>query len=135
MTVDHDRFDALARVLGGGASRRAALGMAGASALGALGLAALPGAEEGEAKQGGKSKKRKRRRRRCKLANLRGKTCNSNKDCCPNKTYGCAIPFGGLEGDPKECCGGIGAACEFPSDCCSGFTCPAGGGACELVKM
>ena len=131
--MDHDRFDTLARALGGGASRRAALGMAGASALGALGLAALPGAEDAEAKKG--SKKRKRRRRRCKLANLRGKTCASHKDCCLSKTYGCAIPFGGTEGDPKACCGGVGAACEFPSDCCSGFTCPSGGGACELEKM
>lgn len=132
MTVDHDRFDGLARALGGGASRRAALGMAGASALGALGLAALPGAEEAGAKKEGK--RRKRRRRRCKLVNLRGKACASDKACCPSRKSVCGIPFGGAETDPEECCGVAGAPCEFPSDCCATFTCPAGGGACQEVK-
>ena len=137
--MDHDRFDTLARALVGGASRRALLGMTGVSALGALGLAALPGADEAEAKQGSSNKKaargRKLRRRRCTLANLRGKTCGSHKECCLSKTYGCAIPFGGTDGDPKGCCGGTGALCEFPSDCCSGLTCPTGGSTCELEKM
>ncbi|MGH2618507.1 MAG: hypothetical protein ACRDJC_25025 [Thermomicrobiales bacterium] len=132
MDVDNDRFDTLARALGGGASRRTVLGTAGVSAMGALGLAALLAPDEAEAKQGGK--KRKRRRRRCKLTNLRGKTCGADKDCCTNKKYACGIPFGGAEGDPEECCGDEGAPCEFPSDCCSGLTCPSGGGECEFEK-
>jgi hypothetical protein len=131
--VDHDRFDTLARALVGGASRRTLLGIAGVSGLGVLGLAALPGADDAEAKKGGK--KQKRRRRRCKLTNLRGKSCSADKECCTNKKYVCAIPFGGAETDPEECCGAEGASCEFPSDCCAGLTCPSGGGACEFEKM
>jgi hypothetical protein len=131
--VDHERFDTLARALVGGASRRTLLGFASVSSLGALGLAALPSAEDAEAKKG--NKKQKRRRRRCKLTNLRGKTCGADKECCTNKNYVCGIPFGGAETDPEECCGVEDAPCEFPSDCCSGLTCPAGGGACELVKL
>jgi hypothetical protein len=131
--MDTHRFDSLARALGGTATRRTILGTVGVSALGAFGLAALPGADEAEAKKGGK--KRKRRRRRCKLTNLRGKTCGSDKDCCASKKYVCGIPFGGAETDPEECCGELGAPCEFPSDCCAGLTCPTGGGACQEVKM
>ncbi len=131
--MDHDRFDTLARALVGGASRRTLLGTAGVSALGAFGLAALLGADEAEAKKGGK--KRKRRRRRCKLTNLRDKSCSADKACCPSKKYVCGIPFGGTQGDPEKCCGVEDAPCEFPSDCCAGLTCPAGGGACEFVKM
>jgi hypothetical protein len=134
IAVDRDRFDGLARTLAGGASRRAVLVAAGASGLGALGLAALLGGGEAEAKQGDKGKKRKRRRRRrCKLTNLRGKTCGSDKECCTNKKYVCGTPFGGAETDPEECCGGLGAPCDFPSDCCAGNTCSALG-ACAEVK-
>jgi hypothetical protein len=130
--VDRDRFDALARGLGRGATRRAILEIAGVSGLGVLGLAALPGAEKAEAKKG--NKKRKRRRRRCKLVNLRGKTCGSDKECCASKKYVCGIPFGSAETDPEECCGEEDAPCEFPSDCCAGLTCPTGGGACQQEK-
>ena len=130
--MDRDRFDTLTRAFGRGASRRTILETASVSALGVFGFAALPGAEEAEAKKGGK--KRKRRRRRCKLVNLRGKTCGSDKACCASKKYVCGIPFGGAETDPEECCGEEGAPCEFPSDCCAGFTCPTGGGACQPDK-
>jgi hypothetical protein len=133
--VDHDRFDTLARALAGGATRRALLGFASVSGLGMLGLAALPGADDAAAKKGGKNNKQKRRRRRCKLSNLRGKSCSADKACCPSKKNICGIPFGGAETDPKECCGALGAPCEFPSDCCAEFTCPSGGGACEFAKM
>ena len=134
--MDHDRFDTLTRALIGGATRRALLGFASLSGLGMLGLAALPGADDTAAKQSGKSKNKqqKRRRRRCKLSNLRGKSCSADTQCCPSKTYVCGIPFGGAETDPKECCGALGAPCEFPSDCCATFTCPSGGGACQEIK-
>ena len=128
MNAVHDRLDDLARALGRGATRRATLAAAGVSALAVLGLAALPSADEAEAKKGGK------KRRRCKLRNLRGKACGSDKDCCANKHYVCDIPFGGAETDPEECCGELDAPCTFPSDCCAGFTCPSGGGQCESVN-
>lgn len=130
--MNEDRFDGLTRALGGGASRRAMIEAAGGVALAALGVVSLGQGDEVAAAKG--SNKQKRRRRRCKLTNLRGKRCESTKACCASKNYLCGIPFGGTEIDPKECCGTLGAPCEFPSDCCAGFTCPIGGGSCVEVK-
>jgi len=115
--MDSSTFDTIARLAG--TSRRDLLRAAGASALGALGIASLLGADDAEAKKGG----RKRRRRRCKPKPA-GSACQTDKDCCIKKTKRvCGIPFGGSEGDPTVCCGETGTSCVNPSDCCDGFTC------------
>ncbi|MFN8589815.1 MAG: hypothetical protein U0031_00045 [Thermomicrobiales bacterium] len=129
--MNENRFDGLTRALGGGASRRTVLETVGGAALAVFGVVTLWAGDDAAAKGG---KKQKQRRRRCKLTNLRGKRCESTKACCASKDYICGIPFGGAETDPKECCGDLGAPCDFPSDCCAGFTCPTGGGACVEVK-
>jgi hypothetical protein len=124
--MDRSSFDELTRLAG--ASRRDLLRSVGATALGALGLAALLGADDAEAKKGG----RKRRRRRCKPKPA-GSACQTDKDCCTKKTKRvCGVPFGGGEDDPKVCCGVEGTSCEFPSDCCDGFFCGLEG-TCEEV--
>jgi hypothetical protein len=124
--MDGSAFDTITRLVG--SSRRDLLRAAGASALGGLGLSALPGADEAEAKKGG----RKRRRRRCK-PKAAGSACETDKDCCTKKTKRvCGEPFGS-PGDPPVCCGVEGTPCDTPDNCCEGFTCPIGGGECVEV--
>lgn len=115
--MDDSTFDNVTRLVG--STRRDLLRAAGASALGAFGIASLLGANEAEAKKGG----RKRRRRRCKPKPA-GSACQTDKDCCTKKTKRvCGIPFGGGEEDPTVCCGVDGTPCTTPDNCCDGFTC------------
>ena len=94
------KFDAVARLVGIGATRRQAVRglLAGAAAVAVGGVsldAAL--AVKGEGKK-----------KRCLKA---GKPCTSNKQCCPDKTKRiCAVPTGGSSSD-EYCTGGLGAKC------------------------
>jgi hypothetical protein len=124
--MDASRFDKLVRYVTAEASRRDVVKSAGVSALAVFGVTSLLGAESAEAKKKGKKK------RRCK-AKPAGTPCTTDKICCKKKTKRvCGIPFGGGAGDPTKCCGEAGTPCEFPSDCCAGFTCPGGGGSCQV---
>ena len=133
MTVDDDRFDTLARALVGGVSRRTVLEIGRRFRSGSV-----------RARRVCLARRRPRRRRGARsgsaaVAAASWPTCGARRAgptrrAAPSKKYVCAIPFGGAETDPEECCGEAGAPCEFPSDCCAGFTCPAGGGACQQEK-
>jgi hypothetical protein len=116
--MDDLTFDRLARLVSTDASRRKIVKATGASALGAFGLAALLGADETEAKKGG----RKRRRRRCKPKPA-GSACENDKDCCTKKTKRvCRKPFN-QPGEDPVCCGVEDTKCDTPDQCCNGFTC------------
>jgi hypothetical protein len=95
-------------------TRRTAL----TTALGAAALAAL-----GVGTSGPETAAKKKKRCSCKPKAV-GEFCTSNKECCANETnYICAIRAGqsGL-----RCCGGLGAKCPAPGDCCGGFDCVSG---------
>jgi hypothetical protein len=116
--MDGATFDTLVRLVG--TSRRGLLQSVGASALGAFAFAALLGADETEAKKGG----RKRRRRRCKPKPA-GSACQTDKDCCIKKTKRvCGTPQTG--GGETVCCGVAGTPCGGIADCCEGFSCEEG---------
>lgn len=107
--MDGDRFDALARAVGGGRSRRGLLKALGAAALGAAGLN-----REAEAAS-------------CTKA---GQACGSTKPaCCKGTTcangYCLAVCTPNCDG--KTCgpngCGGSCGACSSGQSCCGDGTC------------
>ncbi len=131
--MDGEKFDAIARLLGSGLSRRRALraGIAGASVAtaGSLGLAAL-GADLAEAGRK-KGKKGKKGKKRCLKS---GQRCSSNKQCCSKSDLKCAVPTDGSNSD-TYCCGGKGATCGGSNEdgdavgkkCCANFRCSTSG--------
>jgi hypothetical protein len=65
--------------------------------------------------------------------------CVTNDDCCfatgPSPTRECKVTSSATVPPTKLCqsiasCSPSGAACATTADCCSGLTCPAGGGVC-----
>lgn len=124
--MDGSTFDKLSLIIARASTRRSALGAL--AAVGVGGAALLPASDaEG---------KKKKKKKKCK--NVNGKTCTSDKKCCPGKTKNiCRVPSNGGNSDTK-CCGGTGAPCrrnnegdagdELAPFCCTGFPCSAGPG-------
>lgn len=127
--MDGEKFDAIARLLGTGLSRRRAVhgvvAGAAAAAVGSVASFALGGA----AVEAGKKKKKKDKKRCLKT----GKRCSSNKQCCKKSDLICDVPTGGSNSD-TYCCGGQGATCGGANEdgdavgakCCVNFRCSTG---------
>ncbi len=118
--MDAFSFDKLVQLATSGMSRRGLVKSALVPAVAGLGVASLLGMEESAAK--------KKKKKRCKKA---GKSCKSNKQCCPGKTKRiCEVPVNGGNSD-TVCCGGAGAKCggnnedgdDLAPFCCVGFEC------------
>jgi hypothetical protein len=101
--MDAERFDAVARALTDGASRRTALGLSIGGLLGGAGLFGLAA----------KRKKRKKKKK-CK-----GDTKKCGKQCIPSASCCSAAECG----DGATCEGG---ACNCPHQCCVAADCPPG---------
>lgn len=97
--MDSTKFDAVARRMASGLSRREALrGLAAGAVVAAAGAVGL----------GVVSADAKKKPKRCKKAGAR---CTSNKQCCTGKTKRiCEVPTGGSNSD-TFCTGGTGAKC------------------------
>lgn len=129
--VDGSRFDALARQLGRGASRRPLLG-AGLAALTAAGLN-IAQTIDSEGKGKGKKKKKKKCKGNTKKC---GQKCIPADQCCTSADCGnggqCASGTCSCPAGQKSCNGGCipQAACCTTSDCGSIQTCVNGTCAC-----
>lgn len=117
--MDSERFDAIARLLGNGLSRRRALrAVAAGATVATIGSAAL-GADSVEAG--------KKKNKRCLNA---GKKCSPSKQCCSKSKLKCDVPADGSNSD-TYCCGGKGATCGGANEdgdaigkkCCRQFRC------------
>lgn len=116
--MDGSMFDAVARRLGDGLSRRQALrGLAAGAVASLLTGGAVAEAAEGEAK-------------RCK-PKRNGSPCKKSSECCPKKTKNfCAVDRNAGNSD-KTCCGKEGAKCGGGNEdgddrkptCCADFVC------------
>ncbi len=103
--MDDRRFDGFVRQLGGGRSRRSALGLIGGALAGAL--AARPNGDAEAA---------------CRATRKRGQACRKTCQC-----KGDASCERGFMTDQKVCCGPARATCRTNPDCCPGLLCNANG--------
>ena len=125
--MDGDRFDGIARMLGGVVTRRRAVrGVAAAATLAVVGGAGMDPTEVGAARN-----RKKKKDKRCLRA---GQRCSGAKQCCPKETDRiCDVPTGGGNSD-TYCCGGRGAKCGGANEdgdavglkCCANFRCSTG---------
>jgi hypothetical protein len=124
--MDGETFDAIARIFGGGLTRRRALrSVAVAAAIASAGTLASV-ALDGAAVEARKKKDKKR----CLKS---GKRCTSKKQCCTKTGLICEVPTGGSNSD-TYCCGGVGATCGGANEdgdavgpnCCAKFRCSTG---------
>jgi hypothetical protein len=125
--MDGERFDGMARMLGGLVTRRRAVGGAVATAV----AAAIGGVGLDLSEVEGARKRKKKKDKRCLRA---GKPCSGNKQCCPDKTGNiCDVPTGGSNSD-TFCCGDEGSRCGGANEdgdavgpkCCARFSCSTG---------
>jgi hypothetical protein len=125
--MENTRFENMARTLGRGLTRRAAVRelMTGAAAVIAGGVVLTHDADaKRRRKKGRKSKKQTQRF----LAP--GEFCSSNSQCNGGKGYICAVASNAGNSD-KTCSGGTGAVCGAPNAdgdatapfCAAGFQC------------
>lgn len=114
--MDAARFDALARTLGDGASRRMVLG----GVLTTLGLGTLPAGETAKAK----NRKQKLKRNQFGCVNVGGKCRGKDNNCCSGICNGKKPKKG--ERDKSKCAGHDAGACQAGQDTCAGtfFPCP-----------
>ena len=126
--MDTFKFDAVARLFGGGMTRREALRglVAGAAAVTAGGV--LLSTEDASARR------RRRRKGKKNQKNDRGlpegSPCEKDGQCRSSQKLICEIPFGAGNSD-KACCRGQGATCGPDLHCCTG---EAGGREFECVN-
>jgi hypothetical protein len=124
--VEETRFDALARSVGAGATRRSALRGVVAGLLGSIGLAAV--LDDADAQNRRRRRRRNRRRSGRRNCGAQYAGCNTGGDCCTglecrelrnpsaeqNFDGTCAYPVG---------CGKKNDFCEKNRDCCRRFRC------------
>jgi hypothetical protein len=127
--MDTFKFDAVARLLGSGMTRRKALrGLVAGAATFTAGAALLQ-AEDASAKR-----RRRKNRKKKNQDNDRGKPegspCSEDGECRASQKLICEIPFGAGNSD-KACCRGQGATCSDSQHCCTG---EAGGREFECVN-
>ncbi|MGH2616207.1 MAG: hypothetical protein ACRDJC_13265 [Thermomicrobiales bacterium] len=128
--MDDDRFDALARFLGQGVSRRAAA--ARLAALGGMGLAGLDNVDARKGKKGKKkaNKKKKAKKNKERCLRISERPCRTDEECCEDlvcrRIPGCPQP------DLLRCCGQEDEPCDNDCDCCIQFSCaPRQGNTCQ----
>jgi hypothetical protein len=106
--MDSQRFDELSSAVAQGQTRRSALRIFGAAALGALGISALA-IDGADARRRGKGKGRGKGTGNARCLKS-GASCETDNQCCTDNGLICEVPQNASNSD-TECCGATGATC------------------------